>query len=223
VLYDYRVEYDDFQDAVISLAEGGTRLTKGNVALRLKIEPASAGAMLDRMTRDGRLELDIDERSGEIFYEIRRRDGAPVPAKAGGARTALAEIGKALDGGSLATRVGAAMVMGKAASTGVALPPEKRRKISVGIVLGGLLPGFGLAYSAPWPVVVASSVVVALGIKIIGLIPLFSSFLLIPFVALCAIASGVLGGLYTWQYNQTGKRTPLGDESPKQLLKRLRK
>ena len=113
----------------------------------------------------------------------------------------------------------------KAASTGVALPPEKRRKISVGIVLGGLLPGFGLAYSAPWPVVVASSVVVALGIKVIGLIPLFSSFLLIPFVALCAIASGVLGGLYTWQYNQTGKRTPLGDEpgSAKQLLKRLRK
>jgi hypothetical protein len=222
VLYDCRVEYDDFQDAVVELADGGTRLTKGNVALRLKIDPASAGTLLDRMTRDGRLELDIDERSGEIFYELRRKAGGR-PAE----KTALAEIGKAIDGGLSAAKlsVGTALVMGKVTSGGMALPPEKRRKIGVGILLGGLLPGFGLAYTAPWPVALASSVVVVLGIKLIGLIPLLSSFLLIPFVAVCAIASGILGGLYTWQYNQKGKRTALGDEpvSPKQLLKRFRK
>jgi hypothetical protein len=113
----------------------------------------------------------------------------------------------------------------KASAGGDALPEERRRKLLVGIVLGGLIPGFGLAYAAPWPVVVASSLLVVVGFKLIGLIPILSAFLLIPFVAVCAIASAVLGGLYTWQYNQHGKRTPLGDEtaSPRELLKRLRK
>jgi hypothetical protein len=222
--YDYPVEYDDFQDTVQDLADSGTRLTKGNVALRLKIDPASAGKMLDRMTRDGRLELDIDERSGEIFYEMRRRDAAAAP-RASSSKSALAGLGKALDssGALTAAKLGTALVMAKAGAGGVTVAPEKRRQIALGVILGGLLPGFGLAYTAPWPVVVASSVVVALGIKVIGLIPLFSSFLLIPFVAVCAVASAVLGGLYTWQYNQTGKRTALGDEptSPKQVMKRL--
>jgi hypothetical protein len=125
------VEYDDFRDAVIELAGSGTRLTKGNVALRLKIEPATAGAMLDRMTREGRLELDIDERSGEIFYVEGRgsraadearsgHDGgsaSKTPRPLGDTKSALAEIGKALDGDPLAKAkigLGAALAMGKA-------------------------------------------------------------------------------------------------------------
>jgi hypothetical protein len=222
VLYDSRVEYDDFQDAVLELAAGGTRITKGNVALRLKIEPTSAGVMLDRMTRDGRLELDVDERSGEIFYEVRasRRGGEEAPGT-----TALAELGKALDGGALAAKVGTALAMGKVAAAGGAVAPERRRKVALGALLGGLLPGFGLAYAAPWPVAVGFSLVVVLGVKLIGLIPILSSLLLVPFLVVCALASAILGGLYTWQYNQTGRRTPLGNEpvTPKQLLKRLRK
>jgi hypothetical protein len=217
------VEYDDFQDAVLELAAGGTRITKGNVALRLKIEPASAGTMLDRMTRDGRLELDVDERSGEIFYEVRdsRRGGD-------GGKSALAELGKALDGGALASAklgVGTALAMGKVASAASTLAPERRRKIGLGVLLGGLLPGFGLAYTAPWPVAVGFSLVVVVGVKVIGIIPILSSFLVIPFLVVCAVASAILGGLYTWQYNQTGKRTALGNEpvTPKQILKRLRK
>ncbi len=225
------MEYDDFRDAVNELADSGTRVTKGNVALRLKIEPATAGTMLDRMTREGRLELDIDERSGEIFYVMGRARGTadedrPRPRSDG--KSALAEIGKALDGDPLAKAkigLGAALAMGKAGSGGIALAPEQRRKLGLGILLGGLLPGIGLFYTAPLPVAVGASVAFILCFKVIGLIPILSSFLIIPFVAVCAVASAVLGGLYTWQYNQTGKRTPLGDEpvSPRQLLKRLRK
>ena len=218
MLYDYRVEYDDFQGAVLELADGGTRITKGGVALRLKVDPASAGAMLDRMTRAGQLELDIDERSGEIFYEVRRRVGSTTEERPR----------SFTEGSAVSGVLGTALVMAKAAgvtSGGMALPPERRRKLALGVILGGLIPGIGLAYSAPWPVVAASSVVVIVGYKVIAIIPIFSSLLLIPFLAVCAVASAILGGLYTWQYNQTGKRSPLGDEplSPKQLLKRIRK
>ena len=230
MLYDYGVDYDDFQAAVLEIADGGGRITKGGVALRLKLEPAAAGALLDRMTRDGRLELDIDERSGEIFYEPRRAvrggRGRGRDEEKRESKGPLAGLGKALDDGALAVKVGSAIMAAKAGVGGaVALPPERRRKIMVGVIAGGLLPGVGLAYSAPWPVVVASSLVFLVGFKILTLIPFFSSLLLLPFVVVCAIASAVLGGLYAWQYNRAGKRAPLGDEplSPKQILKRLGK
>ena len=221
MLYDYRVDYDDFQGAVLELADGGTRITKGSVALRLKVDPASAGTMLDRMTRDGLLELDLDEGSGEIFYEVAKKGGDRGKAQGS---SALAGLGKALGGGGLATaaKVGAALAMAEAGAKGALLPPDKRRNIAVGVLVGGLLPGVGLVYSAPWPVALGASAVVLVGYKILALIPFFSSLLLIPFLAVCAVASAALGGLYTWQYNQNGKRTPLGDErfSPKRLLGR---
>src|SRR6185437_12365272 len=143
----------------------------------------------------------------------------------GAGKGALAGLGQTLDDGALAVKVGSAIMAAKAGAGGVALPPEKRRKIAIGVLAGGLLPGVGLAYAAPWPVVAVASLVVVAGYKILALIPFFSSLLLVPFLVVCAIASAALGGLYTWQYNRTGKRAPLGDEplSPKQLLKRLRK
>ena len=222
MLYDFGVEYDDFQDAVLGLADGGARLTKGSVALRLEVEPASAGVMLDRMTREGVLELDVDEGTGEIFYEVRRKDGARGKADGG---SALAGLAKAIDGGALAAKAGAALAMAEAGAKGALLPADKRRSIAVGVLAGGLLPGFGLFYTAPWPVALGASAVVVIGWKILSLIPFFSSFLLVPFFVVCVVASAVLGGLYTWQYNQTGKRTPLGDgrTSPKRLLGRIRK
>lgn len=210
------MEYDDFRDAVLDLAGGGVRITKGSVALRLKIDPRSAGSMLDRMTREGLLELDVDEQSGDIFYTTGKR---PSPPKG-----ALAELSKALDGEAIAAKVGTALVMEKLTGSS-ALAPDKRRKIGLGVLLGGLFPGLGLMYSAPWPVAIAASAVVILGYKIITFIPFLSAFLLVPFLAVCAIASAVLGGLYTYQYNQKGKRAPLGDEpaSPAALLGRLTK
>ncbi len=233
MLYDSVVEYAKFQDAVLELANDGTRLTKGNVALRLAVTPASAGEMLDRMTREGRLELDIDEGSGEIFYEVRARAAAARTASAsakaaaskaespGDGAKALRTLGSALGRGGLAAKVGTALVLGEDGG----LPEERRRKVALGVVLGGLFPGLGLAYTAPWPVVAVASAAVILGYKILALIPIFSSFLLVPFLVVCAVGSGVLGGLYTWRYNQGGKRAAIGDEpvSPKKMLERFTK
>lgn len=215
MLYDTSVDYAAFRDAVLELADDGVRITKARVAERLSVEPAHVGELLDRMTRDGVLELDIDERSNEIFYTVSSR-GRAAPAKKG----ALAELEGAVDRAALAAKVGSALMRGDGASKGAS-----RRQISVGVVLGALFPGLGLAYSAPWPIVVGASIVVVVGAKIISMIPIVSAFLLVPFLVVCAIASGLLGGAYAWSYNQAGKRAPLGDEpvTPRALLDRVRK
>ncbi|MFT3772868.1 MAG: hypothetical protein QM820_46370 [Minicystis sp.] len=217
------MDYAAFQDAVIELAEDGTRLTKAAVAAGLDIEPARAGELLDRMCREGGLELDIDEGSGEIFYTPSKRRTAAAPARKskGGGLAALRDLESAIDKGGLAAKVGTALVLGGEEKT----PPENRRKLALGVVLGGLFPGFGLAYAAPWPIVVAASAAVVIGVKLLSLIPILSSFLVVPFLVVCAAASAILGGMYTWSYNQEGKRAPLGDEpvSPKALLKRIGK
>lgn len=228
MLYHWWVDYAAFQDAVIEIAEDGTRLTKAAVAEHLSIEPARAGELLDRMCREGGLELDIDERSGEIFYTPSSRRPAPPrasrasrPAAKKGGLATLRDLETAIDKGGLAAKVGTALVLGRKEK----LPPERRRKLAVGMVLGGLFPGFGLAYAAPWPIVVVASALVVVGVKVVSLIPFLSSFLLVPFLVVCAIASAVLGGMYAWTYNQEGKRAPLGDEpvSPRALLDRIRK
>lgn len=220
MLYSYGVDYPAFQEAVLDLAEAGTRITKARVAEKLSLPSSQAGELLDRMARDGLLELDIDERSGEIFYE--RSSRARSAAAKGDALAALGNLAAAATRTGVAAKVGTAVALGEAGS---ALAPEQRRKLALGVILGGLLPGVGLAYSAPWPIVVASSAVVIVGVKVLSLIPLLSSFLVVPFLVVCAIASAVLGGAYTWRYNQAGKRAALGDEpvSPRQMLARLRK
>jgi hypothetical protein len=213
VLYDTRVDYAAFQEAVIELADDGVRITKARVAERLSIEPARAGELLDRMARDNVLELDIDERTSEIFYTLSSRR---PPVKASGSALAkLDEAVGAIEKAGLAAKVGGALLGGDKG--------PKRRKIATGVVLGTLLPGIGLAYAAPWPIVVGASIVVIAGAKIIALIPILSSFLLVPFLVVCAIASGALGGAYSWSFNQAGKRAPLGEEptTPKDVVKRL--
>jgi len=200
------VDYTAFQGAVLELAGDGVRLTKAGVAERLSIDPAHARELLDRMARDGRLELDVDERSDEIFY---------TPSKRAGGLAALDDRGSAVE----EAEGSAALVLGAGAAT------PARRKLAVGVVLGGLFPGLGLAYAAPWPIVAAASIVVVVGWKVLSLIPILSSLLVVPFLVVCAVASAILGGMYAWSFNQAGKRAPLGDEpvSPKALLQRARK
>lgn len=204
---------------MLELAEGGARLTKARVAEALEIEPARAGELLDEMVRAGSLELDIDEGSGEIFYTVSRRARAAAPENKGSGLAALRDLEGTIERGGLSAKIGTALLLGDDAA-----PLAKRRKVSLGVLLGGLFPGLGLAYAAPWPVVIAASVVVIVGWKLISIIPLLSAFLLVPFLVVCALASAALGGMYAWSFNQAGKRAPLGDEpvTPKALMKRLK-
>ena len=92
---------------------------------------------------------------------------------------------------------------------GVPLPAAMQRKISVGAILGGVVPGLGLAYSAPWRVVAIGTVAVIVGWKVLAF---FSLMLAVPFLVVAAVTSAVLGGLYTWQYNNMGRRAALGED-----------
>ena len=40
----------------------------------------------------------------------------------------------------------------------------------------------------------------------------FSLMLAVPFLVVAAVTSAVLGGLYTWQYNNMGRRAALGED-----------
>ncbi len=211
------MDYPKFQIAVIELAEEGTSLTAANVVARLRIAPDEADAHLARMARDGRLEREVDADSGVLEYRVRG-----LSRKSGGKR-ALDDLEAAI-GGDVLAKAGTAALGIKKQKGGQPLPLSLRRKVKLGVALGFFLPGFGLAYAAPWTITAVASVVFVVGFKILSLIPFLSGMLTVGFVALFAVASAVLGGLYTWQYNQMGRRAALGDEptSPKQLLSRAR-
>lgn len=212
------MEYGRFQVALVELADDGARLTPANIVARLRIEPAEVERHLDRMTRDGRLELDLDEDEGVIVYRVRGLS----PRGSSRTDTALSSLEEAAMGRLLPAQVGAALRFGKYFhKSGTPLPVSLRRSVPRGVVLGGIFPGIGLAYAAPWPVVAVATLVVIVGFKALAWI----SFLLaVPFLLAVAVLSGVLGGLYTWQYNQMGRRAPLGDdpERPRQLPLRIK-
>jgi hypothetical protein len=204
------VDYSKFQIAVIELASDGVPVTTANVVARLRVEPKKAEALLDRMARENLLDVDIDD--DIIVYRVRgltvdptkkRLDALRGAVESGGTSTAMAKIGTA-------------MVFGKRfAKGGSPLPVSLQRSVARGALLGGVLPGLGLAYAAPWTVTVLATLTVVVGFKVLGAI---SIMLAMPFLVLACVVSAVYGALYTWRYNQVGKRAALSEDEPKKAL-----
>ena len=86
----------------------------------------------------------------------------------------------------------------------------KPKSVTVGFILGLLLPGIGLAYAAPWVVAGIGAVVALVVYKLVGWIPLLGSAVM----GVMALGSAVLGALYAKAYNEHGSRAPvkLADE-----------
>jgi hypothetical protein len=212
------VDYAKFQIAVVELADEGTPLTTAKVAARLRIEADEAERHLRRMAREERLEID-EEASAEGARAYRVRGLSPR-RKGAGAGGALRSLRDAAAQTLLEKKLGSMFGLGEQ-GPGVPLPPDKQRKISVGALVGGVVPGLGLAYSAPWKIVAISTVAVVVGFKVLAFISLM---LAVPFLVVAALASAALGGLYTWQYNQMGRRAALGeDPSIRKLQSKLRR
>src|SRR5262245_29370725 len=100
------------------------------------------------MIRERRLELDDDD-DGVPQYRVR---GLSPSGNRGDSSLKEAAVSAVL-----AERVSAVFRRGKPLQRGGApLPLSLRRSVPRGVLLGCLLPGLGLAYAAPWPIVAVS-------------------------------------------------------------------
>lgn len=198
------MDYARFQIAVVELADEGTDLTTANVVAGLRIEPDEAERHLRRMARENRVEIE-DESDGVITYRVR---GLSPRRKSKGAGATLKSLRDAATASLIEQKLGSMLGLGEK-KPGVPLPAAMQRKISLGAILGGVVPGLGLAYAAPWKVVAIGTVAVIVGWKVLAFVSLG---LAVPFLVIAAVASGVLGGLYTWQYNNMGRRAALGED-----------
>ncbi len=197
------MDYPQFQVAAVELASEGTPLTVANIVVGLRIGVSEAERHLERMKREGHLDADRDD--GVIVYRVR----GLTPKRRGDSLTGA--LRKAAVGAMVQQKLGALGLPG-ASATGLAQP----RKIATGALIGAVVPGLGLAYSAPWKVVALATVVVVVGFKVLAF---FSLMFAVPFLVAAAALSGILGALYTWQYNQAGHRVSLSTDP--EIKKRL--
>ena len=194
------MDYPSFQVAAVELASEGTPLTVANIVAGLRIGAAEAERHLDRMTREGHLDAEVDENVGVMVYRVR---GLTTGRRKESLGSALRD---AAAGSLLQQRLGA---LGLGGERDRSLGLRQPRKISVGVLLGGVVPGLGLAYAAPWKVVAVATIGVIVGFKILAFVSLMFA---VPFLVASAVISAILGGLYTWQFNQSGRRLPLSSD-----------
>lgn len=181
--------FDSFELAVIDLASRGVRLTVANVASHLHVAPAKAEEWLDQMAREGRLDLELDEVVGLIFYRVRGltpppRDIAvrPVPSRA------------------------------------IPREPRGNKSTALAAALGLLLPGAGLVYAAPVSAAAVVGLVILVAVKMLSALPLLGPLLSSIALGLGALVSAVLGLLYARQYNRHGRRTHLAPSTRRALI-----
>jgi hypothetical protein len=176
------VEYVEFQIAVIDLAASGVPLTVANVVVHLHVDPDRAEKMLDRMARDGRVDVEVDEVHATVVYRVR------------GLSTTT--------GRSMPNAYRHAWYTGHIERAPQPTPPKS---VTLAVLLAALLPGFGLAYAAPLRTVLIWSLAMLFLGKLIG-----ANLILAPlFWTGAIIVSALLGGLYAVRFNQEGHRAAL--------------
>jgi hypothetical protein len=187
------MSYTRFELAIVDLARRGTRLTVANVAAHLRMEPSKAEAWLDKMATEGRLDLEVDEDEGVVFYRVRGLGSEPrwqEPPPRTWSSPSYAPV--AMTGWT---------------APGPVVKPQKNALLAA--AFGLVLPGLGLVYAAPLSAVAIASIVTLCAVKMAGALPLVGMLLKSVVLGVAALASAVLGVLYTRQYNLTGKRTHL--------------
>ncbi len=173
------MEYEAFQVAVIDLASKGVSLTVANVVAHLHIDPARVETYLDRMVRDGRVDLEVDEVRGAVVYSVR------------GLSTST---GRLLPDAQL-----------KSWQMPSKLHPGPNKSVTMAVTLGALVPGLGLAYAAPLRVVMLVSFIVIMLGNLVGAHTMLGPI----FWMGSSIVSALLGGLYAVRFNQEGHRATL--------------
>lgn len=173
------MDYVEFQIAVIDLAAKSVPLTVANVVAHLHVDPSRTETFLDRMTRDGRVDLEVDEVHGSVVYRVRglsTTTGQLVPPMH-------------LD----AWRMPSSQRM----------TPSK--SVAMAVLLGALLPGIGLVYAAPLRTVLFWIVAMLVVSNLLGSHLMLAPF----FWMTASITSALVGGLYAVRFNQEGHRAAL--------------
>lgn len=186
------MDRDRFESEVVTLAATGKLVTVANVAARTGVPPRKAEAMLDAMVHDGFLESDVDEREAVVVYKVRGLTAASAPSL-----------------GSIDAKVEARVrELERASARALAAPPEGRargdRSAVLGAALGLVFGPLGLAYSAPWGVVLVTTLAYGLASSLPFVRAVFALV-----VALVHLGFAIAGGLYARRYNQLGRRAPL--------------
>lgn len=200
-------EQDRFERDVVTLAADGTPLTVANVTARTRLPPRKVESMLDQMVSAGLLDSDVDERDAVVVYRVRGLSAKARPRSEQAVRDRLAELAR--DAGLSPVRSAAARVVVKQATAqAVSAVRDAHRSGEKSVVVGGLLGLFlgplGLAYAAPWLVVLISTVayVVAASVPIVrSIFGFFALFIHLGFA--------IAGALYALRYNKAGRRSPL--------------
>lgn len=181
---------DRFELAIIELASRGVRLTVANVAAHLRVAPNKAEQWLDQMAREGRLDLELDEVVGLVFYRVRGL--TPPPSD---------------------------IVVAPRPPRPPSPPqPSGNKSVAVAAALGLMLPGAGLVYAAPVSAAAVCGLVTLVAVKMLAALPIVGWLLSSTALGICALASGVLGMLYAKQYNRHGRRTHLAPDTRRSLM-----
>lgn len=214
----HSVKPKDFEQAVLELAMT-TRvpLTRANIVFYSGVFAKQADKLLDSMVRDGLLEFDSDD-NGDLLYTVA---GAQRPVAGPTQLTRCSACQKATGTGSRCTRCGRLLdahlraLKEDVERAGSALDLVRRGSDLVrpggqsgdkNLVLAGLLGLFGPLgwfYAAPVKEAGVATLVFVLAAK------LLPAILFYPLMSLLVPLSALLGAMYAWRYNRTGRRSSL--------------
>lgn len=199
-------------------------LTRANILFFTRAPRKKAEQWLDALVGEGVLDFDSDD-DGEVHWTVK---GAARPAR--GADKVedvlrLEQLGQQVRGGRGASRpverVGQSLVApGGAASEARSLVKHalareggEKSLVAAGI-LSLVLGPIGWIYAAPLKEAIPGALLFAAAMWVLRLLPFMLAG---PAYSLLYAASGALGVLYAWQYNRTGRTTPLlsDDERPR--------
>jgi hypothetical protein len=191
------MDQDRFEAEVVALAAEGVKLTVANVAARTSLPLRRVEEMLDAMVAIHRLDSEVDEAQGFVFYRVRGLDPSA-------ARTRLAILEREIqDDPAPAALARRPLIRGYV----VGAEPQKDKSVVAGILLAALFGPLGLLYAGPFEEV-ALAFMGFLAVSFATILPLIGRVAdaLIPFAWLASIALQIV---YVARFNANGQRTGL--------------
>lgn len=221
----FPVKPKDFEQAVLDLAMT-TRvpLSRANILFYTGAASKQADKWLDAMMADGLLDIDSDD-EGELIYVLK---GASRPLTGPTALVRCPSCGRATGAGTRCPRCNQAapapmdklrtlreeLDQARRASTALTAlhkgsqmlsSPQQGDKSLIAAGALGLLTGpFGWLYAAPLREAVPAILVFLILCKVLPTV----LFMVLPVLP----ASALIGALYAWKYNRTGRRSGLLDD-----------